>query len=96
MVLGRLYDEKKAGPARVMGQAGIVHGVPAAQGKEGWLYIASDAARTYIVVVTGTKADMATVRSDIELLLAGCRPPTAGPQAESVAPEAGLRSVPGY
>jgi hypothetical protein len=93
MVLGRLFQTEHALPAEVMGRMGLVHGLPSAPGQKGWLYVASDLARTYVITVRGTDADVERLHDDIALLLGGCR---TGPRAVPGAKEAGLRSIPGY
>jgi len=96
MVLGKRFRESGAKPADLMGVRGLVHPLPARPGTKRRLYVASDAARTYVVVVSGAKADLVRLEGDIELLLRGVRIPPRTPRPGAPVRAAGLRSIPGY
>lgn len=93
VVLGAQFDPQRAEPVAVMGTQGLRHPLP---GQRGHVHVASDAARTYVVLVLGPEATRATSADDIALLLGGVRVPRRGEAAGSAPRSAGLRSVPGY
>jgi hypothetical protein len=93
-ILGGAFKEERAKPAAVMGQKGLVHPMQASPGLQSWLYLASDAARTYVIVTRGPTADLAAARSDLDMLLKGMPGPRGGAAGTTV--HAGLRSIPGY
>lgn len=95
MVLGNRFNPLSVTKSRVMGQPGIQHPLPAAEGLRR-MHIAADAARTYVVFVEGPKDEMAAARGDIQRLLEGMPGPWAKPPLEGAVPPAGLRSIPGY
>ncbi|MDJ0521131.1 MAG: hypothetical protein QNJ90_03555 [Planctomycetota bacterium] len=95
MVLGNMFNPQSVTQTRVMGQAGIQHPLPAADGVSR-MHIAGDAARTYVVFVSGSKAALEKASEDIRRLLDGMPRPGAKAPAEGAAPAAGLRSIPGY
>jgi hypothetical protein len=94
-VLGPGFREKNASSATVMGGPGLSHPMPR---DTGMLYLGSDAARSYVVLVKGSSAARGAAAIDIQALLDGVpmpRPTRRG--ALPVArPPAGIRSVPGY
>ncbi len=95
MILGAMFKEEKAKPFPVMRTQGLRHGMPAGPGQAGFLYLGSDAARTYVVIVAGPPMEIAKAHADIERLLAGVPTPKQG-AAETEPPPVGIRSIPGY
>ena len=72
------------------------HPMPARPDHRTALYVASDAARTYMIVVTGPVVALAAADADIQALLGGVPAPGAATAATSGPKPAGIRSVPGY
>jgi hypothetical protein len=95
MVLGNMFNPMSVTKSRVMGQPGIQHPLPAADGIRR-MHIAGDAARTYVVFVEGPQDEMTAAQADIQRLLEGMPGPAAKPPLEGAVPPAGLRSIPGY
>lgn len=94
MVLGAGFRAEAARPAQVMGTTGLVHPLPARPGQEGRIYLGSDTARTYIVIVVAPPAAWTSSGAQIQALLDG--EPGARAQGGDVAAAVGLRSIPGY
>lgn len=88
MVLRDAFDEAATRPARLMGQGGLVHPLPAPPGERRRLYLASDTARTYVVIAGGPEDAWQEAAGEIQILLDG-----AAADGEHAA---GLRSIPGY
>ena len=104
LILGPMFSEDRTQPSAVMGHAGLVHPILSRPGTAGRLHVASDAARTYMVIVTGPTDQVRAADGEIQRLLQGMPGPLA-PQAPAPGPDlegeasaapAGLRSIPGY
>jgi len=95
-ILGRIFRERTAKVTPVMGHKGLVHAMPARSGQERKLFLTSDAARTYVIIVSGPKAALAAQSEDIRLLLAGMPGPQRTRAGSDARRAAGLRSIPGY
>ena len=102
MLLGPMFDEKKAQPTSMMGAEGLKHGLPVPPSMHGEMHFAADLARTYVVAVTGPKAAASALADDIQRMMDGMPGPldtakaATGDLEGEGKPPAGLRSIPGY